>query len=408
MTASGSSISSVKRPSPASRAGLRKGDIILSCSGQPVRDWVDLLSAVTGSSAQLVIQRGLSRRRITLKRGPGEELGIGLSGSEPAHCRNRCVFCFIDQQPPGLRDTLMVKDDDVRYSFLQGTYITLSDAQVETAIHRGFNSMHVSVHATDPDLRGRILGRPHPMPVLPGIDRLGARGIQVQAQVVEIPEWNQGRVLETTIADLYARDNVQILGVVPVGLTGHRKGLTPLKGHDRASAEATLELLRPWQERAMEERGFPWVYAADEYYLLSGTPVPEAKFYHGCTLAANGIGLLTAEGESCRNRLFQGSGTVVTGELAEGFIAGLLRGTGYTVLPVKNRLMGGGVTVSGLLGGEEVIEALSGGCSPGGKVFLPVSMFSHHGLTLDGHDLGSISKNTGLNVHIADSIGDLP
>ncbi|HPF33136.1 MAG TPA: PDZ domain-containing protein, partial [Candidatus Sabulitectum sp.] len=124
MTASGSSISSVKRPSPASRAGLRKGDIILSCAGLPVRDWVDLLSAVSGSSAELVVKRGLSLRRVTLRRGPGEELGIELSSSGPAPCRNRCVFCFIDQQPPGLRKTLMVKDDDVRYSFLQGTYIT--------------------------------------------------------------------------------------------------------------------------------------------------------------------------------------------------------------------------------------------------------------------------------------------
>ncbi len=373
-----------------------------------MRDWVDLLSAVSGSSAELVVKRGLSRRRVTLRRGPGEELGIELSSSGPAPCRNRCVFCFIDQQPPGLRNTLMVKDDDVRYSFLQGTYITLSDSQVDTAIDRGFNTLHVSVHSTDPDLRGRILGRPHPMPVLPGIDRLAACGIQVQAQIVEIPGWNQGHALERTIADLYARDSVKILGVVPVGLTGHRKGLTPLKGHDPGSAAASLELIRPWQERAMEERGFPWVYAADEYYLLSGTPVPEAEFYQGCTLAANGIGLLAAERESCRNRVFLGSGTVVTGEAAGDFIAGLLRGSGYTVMTVKNRLMGGGVTASGLLGGDEVIEALSARCPPGGKAFLPASMFSHHGLTLDGHDLGSISKNTGLEVLIADSTGELP
>lgn len=394
----------VTRPSPASRAGLKKGDIILSCNGLPVRDWVDLLALSSAGTVNLRIRRGLSEKHIKLRRGPGEETGIHLSDSEPRVCGNRCIFCFVDQQPPGLRRSLLVKDDDVRYSFLQGTYITLTDRQTAEAISRGFNTLHVSVHSTDPELRGRMLGRPGPMPILPNIDLLAEHGIEVQAQVVVVPGYNDGKVLERTIEELLSRGNVRILGIVPVGLTGHREDLTCLRRPSAGEAAATLDLIGRWQGKP----GFHRVFAADEYYLIAEREIPEADHYSCCTLQANGIGLLASERECCAGRTFTGTGTVATGELAYPFISALLRHSAYTVIPVRNILMGEEVGVAGLLSAADVIRSAGNLCNTRGKLFLPCIMFNHSGLTLDDKSVDDISEALGMEVSIIQRIGDLP
>lgn len=398
----------VTRPSPASRAGLKKGDIILSCNGHPVQDWVDLLAQSSSGKVTLQVKRGLSEKHFKLRREPGKELGIHLSDSGPRSCGNRCIFCFVDQQPPGLRESLLVKDDDVRYSFLEGTYITLTDNQTTEAVSRGFNTLHVSVHSTNPVLRGRMLGRPGPMPVLPNIDLLALRGVEVQAQIVVVPGYNDGEVLEKTIEDLYERDNVRILGIVPVGLTGHRIDLTQLRRPSVEEAVSTMNRIHKWQDRAEREKGFPWIYAADEYYLLTGEDVPLMEHYRSCTLQANGIGLLSAERDGCSGRNFTGEGSVATGELAYPFISDLLLNTSYTVVPVKNLLMGGEVGVAGLLSGADVIQSIRTLQSTQAKLYLPSVMFNHEELTLDGMSPGEISSTLGLEVSVTQRIGDLP
>ncbi len=395
---------SVTRPSPASRAGLKKGDIILSCNSIPVRDWVDLLAQSSAGTVNLRIRRGLSERQIKLRRGPGEDLGISLSDSQPRSCGNKCIFCFVDQQPPGLRKSLLLKDDDVRYSFLEGTYITLTESQTAEAISRGFNSLHVSVHAVNPELRGRLLGRPGPMPVLPNIDLLAEHGIEVQAQIVVIPGYNDGKILEETIEKLHTRSNVRILGVVPVGLTGHRENLTILRRPSVEEAASTLDLIGKWQEITE----FPWVFAADEYYLLAGRETPGGDHYSTCTLQSNGIGLLTAERDLCAGKAFAGEGLVATGELAYPFISALLRNSSYTVIPVENMLMGREVGVAGLLSGEDVIQGTATHHVASEKLYLPSIMFNHRGLTLDDKTKDDISKALGLEVIVINRIGDLP
>ena len=394
----------VTRPSPASRAGLKKGDIILSCNGFPVTDWVDLLAQSSAGTVNLHIRRGLSEKHVKLRRGPGEELGIHLSDSEPRSCGNRCIFCFVDQQPPGLRPSLLVKDDDVRYSFLQGTYITLTNRQTAEAISRGFNTLHVSVHAADPELRGRLLGRPGPMPILSNIDMLAEHGIEVQAQIVVVPGYNDGKVLEDTIEKLLRRSNVRILGIVPVGLTGHRNGLTPLRRPSAEEAASTLDIIAAWQN----ESGSPRVFAADEYYLLAPRDIPGGDHYTTCTLQANGIGLMAAERDHCAGRNFTGEGLVATGELAYPFISTLLEDSGYTVLPVWNTLMGREVGVAGLLSGADVIHSTANHHNTRKMLFLPSIMFNHRGLTLDGISKDDISNATGMDVSVIERIGDLP
>lgn len=408
MSLQGATVVRVAQPSPASRAGLREGDRILRCNGTPVTDWADLYSESAGRVLSATIRRGLSEKSIVMRRRPGVEWGITLSDSKPRSCRNRCIFCFVDQQPAGLRDTLMIKDDDVRYSFLQGTYITLTDSQVNEAISRGFNTLHVSVQTTDPILRGKMLGRPEPMPVLAGIDALAEHGVTVQAQIVEVPQWNDGEILERTVTDLYARKNVTILGIVPVGLTRWRSGLTPLRRHNRDEAGFTLSLVHRWQKKAMEERGVPWVFAADEYYLRAIELLPPLEYYDSCTLQANGIGLIAAESLRCSGRTFHGTGIVATGTLAAPLIKELLSGSGYSVIPVQNRLMGADVGVAGLLSAEDVTNSVGNGAIHGGTLFLPSAMFNHHGLTLDGATAADMGKALKMDVVTANAIGDLP
>ncbi len=408
MTFQGTSILRVQPVSPASRAGLRPGDRLISCNNSQVRDWVDLLATSSGSAVSLYFSRGPLRRRINLKRRPGVQWGIELEGSQARKCGNRCIFCFVDQQPPGLRKSLLLKDDDVRYSFLKGTYITLTPRQTDEAVARGFSSLHVSVQTTDPVLRGKMLGLPGPVEILPQIDILAESGIEIQAQIVEVPGWNDDRRLENTIADLFDCPNVKILGIVPVGLTKWRKDLEPLARPGREQAERTLMLIEKWQRKALEEKGTPWVYPADEYYAITEKKIPPVSFYNDCSLTANGIGLLAEMISDCRSRKFSGSGMIITGTMAAPFIRKTVTGSDYRVIPVENTLMGSLVSVAGLLSGEDVLNAAKQHHARGETVFLPSVMFNHNGVTLDEYALNTIREITGAKVTSLSSIGELP
>lgn len=407
MTFSPPSILTVKPASPASRAGLRPGDKIITCNDLPVRDWVDLLVTSSSSAISLSISRGPLRRIVNLKRRPGVHWGIELSGSSARSCRNKCIFCFIDQQPPGLRSTLAVKDDDVRYSFINGTYITLTAQQTDEAISRGFTSLHVSVQTTDPVLRGRMLGLPGPAEILPNIDKLAENGIEVQAQIVEVPGWNNGNVMESTISDLYSRNNVTTLGIVPVGLTKWRTGLEPLARPTRNQAEQTLSVVDRWRQKAIKDKGTPWIYPADEFYVIADTTIPAVDFYKESSLSANGIGLIAEMINQCADREFTGNGVIFTGTMAAPFITSILKGSDYIVLPVTNTLMGPMVSVAGLLSGKDVINAANEYNGQLRQVFLPGAMFNHDGFSLDEYTVESIQERIGKKVTLTDSIGNL-
>ncbi len=407
MTFSPPSILTINPASPASRAGLRQGDKILTCNGLPVRDWVDLLATSSSSVISLSISRGPLRRIVNLKRRPGVHWGIELSGSSARSCRNKCIFCFIDQQPPGLRSTLAVKDDDVRYSFINGTYITLTARQTDEAISRGFSSLHVSVQTTDPVLRGRMLGLPGPVEILPHIDKLAEKGIEVLAQIVEVPGWNNGKVLENTISDLFNRDNVTTLGVVPVGLTKWRTGLEPLTRPTRNQAEQTLAVIDRWRQKAINHKGTPWIYPADEFYVIADKEIPAMDFYKESSLSANGIGLIAKMMNQCAHKEFAGNGVILTGAMAAPFITGILQGSDYSVVPVTNALMGPMVSVAGLLSGRDVINTANEYKDPFNQVFLPDAMFNHDGISLDEYTVESIQERIGKKVTVTDSIGNL-
>ncbi len=380
---------------------------MISCDNSRVRDWVDFIALSSRSTVSLYFSRGPLHRRVNLKRRPGVQWGIELEGSQVRGCGNRCIFCFVDQQPPGLRKSLSVKDDDVRYSFLNGTYITLTSQQTDEAISRGFSSLHVSVQTSDPHLRGRMLGISEPAEILPQIDRLADSGIEIQAQIVEVPGWNDDRELESTIADLFDRPNVKILGIVPVGLTKWRKDLESLSRPQKQQAEQTLKLVEKWQVKALSQKGTPWVYPADEYYAITGKEIPPASYYGDNSLAANGIGLLAEMISKCRGRRFSRGGMIITGTTAAPFITSIVEASGYSVVPVENNLMGPLVSVAGLLSGEDVLNIIKQYHTRDETVFLPSVMFNHDGVTLDEYSIETISEKTGAKVVSTNSIWEL-
>jgi len=401
-------VTAVEPGGAASRAGIRVGDRLASLDGNPVTDMLDLASG--GSllcRAEYV--RGGTGRSVVLRRNPADTgWGLHVEGEGPRRCRNRCVFCFVDQNPPGVRPGLRVRDDDVRHSFLHGTYVTLDDHQVELVLDRGLSPVYVSVHATDPVLRGRLLGRRAPAPVVPGLERLREGGIEVRGQVVAVPGLNDGRALQSTLARLREGRLVSELGVVPVGLTDHRSGLPRLR---RPTAGESAQLVQTCMEagrRAIDAGMGRWVWPADELLLMAGVEVPGPGFYEGCHLRENGIGMLASL--AARPPSPRGSGIVVTGALAAPFLRRLLAGSGYRVAAAANGFFGPMVGVAGLLSGTDAVSAIRRQVDAGeaGPFFLPSVMFNCDSLTLDDLTLTDITRAAGAEVLVTESLEELP
>ncbi len=395
----------VRRGGPAWAAGLRAGDRLLACSGREPQDWLDIIRLCTGPSTELVYRRGPLERRVLLRRRPGADWGMTPAGMEPDRCRRRCVFCFVAQNPPGVRPSLRVRDDDVRHSFLHGTYVTLDDAMVREAVRRSLSPLHVSVHATDPEVRGRLLGSAGPAPVLGHLDELGREGIRLSAQVVLVPGWNDGVVLRRTLLDLLELPRVTEVGVVPVGLTEHRQGLTELRRPTAPEAAAALETVRVTAEAARGRRGVPWVYPADELLSIAGAGIPPAEAYEGCTMEADGIGLLSALSVyghlTCRR-----SGALCTGGIAAPHLRRLLRGSGVRVLTVRNTFFGPEVGVAGLMSGLDVVRTVRD-LGDGERVLLPSVMLDPEGRTLDGLTVLDMERLAGCGIDVLSGPAEL-
>ncbi|MBD3278611.1 MAG: DUF512 domain-containing protein, partial [Candidatus Aegiribacteria sp.] len=350
-------IEAVSHPSPASLAGLRKHDRLVLCNGYPLDDWIDFYFSAGTRSIEIEYMRGPVARRMELKRRPNCDWGLIFRGQSPARCRRKCVFCFVDQLPEDVRPTLKVKDDDIRYSFLQGTYVTLTPTDADFALSRGLSPIHVSVHAVDPDVRGYMLGTGREEPVLDLLRKLSAAGIHMETQIVILPGVNDGDELEHSLRELFRISGVRSVTVVPVGLTRHRKGLPDLRRPTMAESRKTVQLCNIWRKRALEERDCEWVYPSDEFFVLGKLPVPDCAYYRCCTVAENGVGLL-AELMKNEGMDIEGRGYVITGTMAAPYLQRILKGSSYEVLPVQNRYLGEEVSVAGLLSGRDVIDTV--------------------------------------------------
>lgn len=407
---------SVVPGSPAERAGIVPGDMILKVDGRMIRDEIDLRFWASDDRFFLTLDRGGRRFRTEVRRCPGEGLGVELEPLRPRTCRNRCIFCFVDQLPRGLRRSLYVKDEDYRLSFLYGNYITLTDLSDEDfgrIFSQRLSPLYVSVHATDLEVRNFMLGRPDAPDVMSQLRRLVKGGIRVHAQVVLCPGINDGEVLERTVGDLSELyPGVSSLAVVPVGLTKHREGLYPLRPVEPEEAERTLGQIADWQGRLLRELGTRFAFASDEFYILAGKEFPQEEEYEDFPQLEDGVGMVRRFLETFGRRSRELPGRVppisialVTGTAFGPIIEKLARkvesrveGLSFRLIVVENQLLGKSVTVSGLLSGRDILRALEE--DPGDYVLLPPNCVNDRGLLLDDLRPEDLALRLGVPVRV--------
>ena len=385
-------VAAVGTCTPAARAGLLPGDRILAINGVALRDVIDFHFQAGEEWLELTFERDGQPRATTLRRR-GADLGLELEAPRPSEistCANKCVFCFIHQLPRGMRKSLYVKDDDFRLSFLHGNYITLTDLE-EPALHRieeqRLSPLYVSVHATEPELRHRLLGQPRiKRDLMPIMDRLCRAGIAIHAQIVLCPDWNDGPHLERSIRDLARlHPGVRTAAIVPVGLTRHRERLPALRRLGDDEARALVARVAGWQREFLAGMGTRFVFAGDEVYLQAGTEPPAAREYEGFAIAEDGIGLVRRfEDAFARGRARLPSRlarsrrvTVVTGEMFAPRFRALLEsarvgGLEIRLVPIANEWFGKSIGVAGLLTGQD-IQAQLAGRALGDEVLVPAS-----------------------------------
>lgn len=403
-------ITAVRRGSAAALRGIQPGDKLLRINGEEVIDQIDYQALSSNSLLVLEIEKkagGIAR--FTLKKDEDEPLGITFDDtlmSRPRCCRNHCVFCFIDQMPPALRTSLYVKDDDWRLSLMMGNYITLtnvSEGEMDRIIRRHASPLYISVHATDGEVRRSMMGNPQASRIMEHLQRLKAADIRFHSQIVLCPGYNDGAVLEQTLQDLISlRPNALSAALVPVGLTAHREGLTPLKPYDRESAAALLRQIHPLQERYSKEHGTAFVFAADEFYCLSGFPLPPAEAYEDYPQIENGVGLLRLFMEDAQQayqddphpkavprKVVIASGISAAPylqELADRIAPPEVR---VSVQPIRNDFFGPSITVTGLITGGDLVRQLQGVQTD--QILICANMLRAEGdLFLDGATLSQV------------------
>ena len=403
--------------SPADRAGLQPGDLIRTINGQTIRDLVDYRFYVADEELTVGFERQLNQHEVQISKTYDENLGV-LFGEEPApfirQCANKCVFCFIKGLPErfapqpglphGMRSTLYIKDDDYRYSFLFGNFITLTNLKEhdwQRLDEQKLTPLYVSVHTTDPDLRRKMVDGPRAGDIIEHIERLGSMGITCHTQLVLCPPINDGPHLDRSIHDLAElRPTVESISVVPVGLTKYNNmiktgDLPPLRHYTREEAEAVIEQVETYQHRfeTDDPDGNPFVYLSDEWYYLTEREFPPAKHYGSYAQIENGVGMtryLMDQWARSKRKLPMNLSqprrvTLVTSTMARPVIEEFaedmrkVESLEVQVLPVVNTFFGAEVTVAGLLCGQDVLTALQEHGNLGDLVLLPRVMLDNAG-----------------------------
>lgn len=411
----GGLITAVAPGSLAERAGLRPGDYLFAFNDQPVRDVIDVQIAAAEESVFFRVRRGGRRLTLFARREYGEPLGLDFASPTfdgIRRCNNRCAFCFVAQMPPGLRRSLYVRDDDYRYSFLFGNYVTLTNLQEadwERIAEQHLSPLYVSVHATDLALRRSMLRNPRAPDIRTQIARLGEIGIEIHTQVVLVPGVNDGSHLDRSLADLRAfYPTVRSVSIVPVGLTRFHRG--GCRVYTVGEIATIVEQVQLWQAQFRSELGVNFAYLADEWYLQLGQNVPPVEAYDELDLTENGVGLVRRflsrnAPMDCHGGLVSRPVTLVTGTLFAPMLKRVVSHLpNVEVLPVANRFFGETVTVAGLLTGEDVIAALKVQAAEG-PVVLPQAMFGGpDGETLDGLRAVDIAQAVGRPLYVAADI----
>ncbi len=418
-------ITGILEGSAAQRHGLLAGDTLLQINGEDVQDEIDYQALGAQPEVVLTIERNGTEKTVVMNKADWEPFGLQFGDSmvlKPRTCRNHCVFCFIDQMPPGLRPTLYVKDDDWRFSLMMGNYITLTnidDTEFDRILKRRASPLYISVHATDPELRKRMMNNRFAGDILQRLTRLKDAGLRFHCQIVCCPGINDGEVLMKTLEDLLSlAPAAQSVAIVPVGLTKFRKDLAALTPFDAVSAKALLTQLLPFQARCRDTLGTTFAFASDEFYCLSAEALPPAEWYEDYPQIENGVGMLRLFEEQMQEASEDDSSSasdekitfvIATGVSAAPHIRRLSKryapeNTTVHVVTIRNHFFGETVTVSGLLTGGDVLDQLSPALlQQADKLLISGSMLRHErDLFLDDMTLAEFERRLPLPVRITD------
>ena len=421
-------IEQVRPDSIAEEVGLVPGDRLIRINQARVRDSLDYRYWSSEDVLELDILQANGRRvLIDVEKDPDEDLGLSLHEPPYQACANKCVFCFIHQNPKGMRKAVYFQDEDVRLTFLYGNYVTLafaSDAYLERIMVQRLSPIYVSVHATDPELRRMLLGSPKAKDILPILRRLAGGGILIETQIVLCPGLNDGAALRKTVDDLATMyPAVESISIVPVGLSEHRQGLYHLEPVTVDYARSMIDTVSAWQDELRERLGHPLVYLSDEWYLMSSTPMPPPSFYEDCPVVENGVGMVTQfetdmaeQTRSLPDRAAEPvKTTLVTAELAKDVVKSSLvdplnrvENVEAKLVVARNTFFGPGITVSGLLTGQDILRALEDE-NVGDRVYLPQNVLNDDALLLDNMTLPALSERVGAPVELfPEHVRDLP
>lgn len=412
-------IASVDPGSPAARAGLRPGETLTHISGHPIVDVLDYKFYAYDPRLELTLTGpDGGSRTVRIRKEEGEDLGLNFETylmDKARSCANRCIFCFVDQMPPGMRKTLYFKDDDARLSFLMGNYITLtnlSQREIQRVMDLRISPINISVHATDPELRTAMLKNRRAGECLDIMTRFAQAGITMNCQVVACPGVNDGPALDRTMAELgELYPAVNSIAVVPVGVTKFREGLCKIDPYTREQAAALIDQVEGFAARFRAAKGTSLVWCSDEFYLLAGRDLPEKGYYEDMAQLENGVGmlrLLSSQAELAledeqpeRETLF----SIATGVSAAPFVqeivdnarekCGNIKGMVY---PIVNRFFGETITVSGLITGTDLLEQLKGK-DLGERLLIPDNMLrAGERVFLDDVTVDQLEETLGVTV----------
>ncbi|MCR5806022.1 MAG: DUF512 domain-containing protein [Oscillospiraceae bacterium] len=419
-------INSVKKGSPADIHGICTDDELIAVNNHPIRDVLDYMYYCAENSLSVAYRH---EGRIYIKRihkSEFDDLGLEFETflmDKKQHCKNKCVFCFIDQLPKGMRDTLYFKDDDARLSFLQGNYITLTnltDDDVQRIIDMRLN-VNVSVHTTNPELRVKMMKNPHSGEDLRFLWKMAEAGIMINAQIVLCPDLNDGDELRRTLSDLGSlMPSISSVAVVPLGVTKFREGLYPLRQFEKEDAISAIEIIEGFQKEFLEKYGTRLVFPSDEFYLKAGLPIPPEEFYEGYPQYENGVGML----RSIEDEFFAAlDGTAVkrhktrvvsiaTGVSAYDHIAKFAQAANErfpyihcNVFRIINEFFGETITVTGLLTAQDIIKQLRGK-RLGTELLLSSSMIKKDSdLFLDDMHISDVERELDIKVRLVENDG---
>ncbi|MGI6093027.1 MAG: DUF512 domain-containing protein [Negativicutes bacterium] len=421
-------IAHISPESIASELGLMPGDKILAVNGQAVTDLIDLSFAFADEDIELLVERLSGQQEIfEIEKDYDEDMGIEFESAVfdgVRRCANKCIFCFVDQMAPDMRQSLYVKDDDYRLSFLYGNFVTLTNLtqkDIDRIRRLHLSPLYVSVHATDGQVRARMLNNKRAGDIMGQLKALTEFGVEIHTQVVLCPGENDGEILEKTFSNLYSlHPSVLSLAIVPVGLTKFRDNCHPLRGFTQEESIKIIDMVSAWQQQCRQKDGNSFVYLSDEFYLAAGCPIPEYEFYDGFPQLENGIGLVRSFLAEWQEADFIQDGykeptylDVICGVSAEKVLRPLIddlkvANLNVRLIPVQNQFFGEAITVTGLLTAQDILDKLKS--LPGKRtgIILPgVALRKGEDIFLDDKNPEYIADGLDVPVKVAYSASDL-